>query len=185
VLAADSILLADTTTLAGSTLEDQQALLSRGTGRPAPFSVHVGSYQSARSALRVVEGVEAMGYPATLAPVTIPGKGQWFRVYVGSFADSTEAMRARDRLEASDLVDEGVVRSAPWTFEIGIYPSLEAARGDAAALRERGIAAYTAGREPVRLYAGAYQSREEAELLAHTLQSVLESRSARLIVREE
>ncbi|MFN2422015.1 MAG: SPOR domain-containing protein [Gemmatimonadota bacterium] len=185
VLAADSILLADTTTLAGSTLEDQQALLSRGAGRPAPFSVHVGSYQSARSALRVVEGVEAMGYPATLSPVTIPGKGQWFRIYAGSFADSTEAMRARDRLQASDLVDEGVVRSAPWTFEIGTYPSLEAARGDAAALRERGIAAYPVGREPVRLYAGAYQSREEAELLAHTLQSVLESRSARLIVREE
>jgi hypothetical protein len=175
----------ESTAPAGSALEDQQTMLGGGLGRPAPFSVHVGSYQNTSSAMRVAEGVAAMGYAATLAPVSIPGKGRWYRVYAGSFADSTEAVKARDHLQSSDIVDEGVVRSVPWTFEIGTYPSTEAAKTDAAEMRDKGVAAFAVGQGPVRLYAGAYQSPEEAELLADALEALADNRTVRLIRREE
>jgi hypothetical protein len=154
-------------------------------GRPTPFSIHVGSYQRPEAGLRVVDRVARMGHVATLAPVSLAGKGRWYRVYVGSFADSVAARRLRDRLRATEIVEEGFVRPAPWSFEIGVYASREEARAAARALRDHGIAAYSVGEGPVRLYAGAYQSREEAELLARALETALEGRTATLTLREE
>ena len=154
-------------------------------GRRVPYSVHVGSYQTIDSGMRVVAQVEEAGLPAFLAPVSLPGKGRWQRVYVGSFADSAAARRALDRLQQDGVIEEGAVRSTPWAFDLGAYPTRAAAHAEAEALLRKGITAYVAGENPVRLYAGAYQTREEAELLARTLEAALAGRTATLILREE
>lgn len=143
-------------------------------GRPAPYSLHVGSYQSAASAKGVVDRLAGAGYTAFLAPVSLAAKGRWQRVYVGSFADSTAARRTLDDLLERGLVGEGEVRSTPWTFQLGTYPSREEAAERIAALRGRGIWAYAVGANPIRIYAGAYTSREEAELLARALEESTE-----------
>jgi len=83
------------------------------------------------------------------------------------------------------VIEEGAVRSTPWAFDLGAYPTRAAARAEAEALLRKGITAYVAGENPVRLYAGAYQTREEAELLARTLEAALAGRTATLILREE
>jgi cell division protein FtsN len=154
-------------------------------GRPSPYSVHVGSYQTIESGMRLVEQIQAAGLAAFLAPVALPGKGQWQRVYVGSFADSTSARRALDRLQQDEIVEEGMVRSTPWAFDLGTYPTREAARAEGESLARKGITVYVAGDGPARLYAGAYQTREEAELFASTLATALEGRIATLTLREE
>jgi cell division septation protein DedD len=154
-------------------------------GRPSPYSVHVGSYQTIESGMRLVEQIEAAGLAAFLAPVALPGKGQWQRVYVGSFADSTSARRALERLQQDEIVEEGMVRSTPWAFDLGTYPTREAARAEGESLARKGITVYVAGDGPARLYAGAYQTREEADLFASTLDTALEGRTATLTLREE
>lgn len=137
-------------------------------GQPAPYSLHVGSYQSESAAQGVVDRLAEAGYTAFRAPVSLPG-GRWQRVYLGSFADSTVARRALEEVLRRKLVPEGVVRSTPWTFDMGAYSSRQEAADRITALGGMGISAYAAGNDPVRVYAGAYASREEAELLARAL----------------
>ncbi len=153
--------------------------------RPAPWSLHVGSYQRVESAMRVVERVEAAGLAAYLAPVSLPGKGSWQRVFVGAFADSAGAQEALARLQREGVVQEGAVRSTPWAFELGFYATAEEARAEAEALRRAGIVAYVAGHDPVRLYAGAYRDQEEADLLSRMLDAALGGRAVTLMLREE
>lgn len=151
-------------------------------GRPAPYSLHVGSFQDAAAARGAVERLRRAGYTAFLAPVSLPARGRWHRVYLGSFADSTVAARTLEEVLGQSLVPEGIVRATPWTFEIGSYPSPEAAQQRIAVLGGEGISAYAAGVNPVRVYAGAYASREEAELFARTLSA--STAPAHLIRRE-
>jgi cell division septation protein DedD len=186
----DSLATADSLagdSLAGESLAatEPQVAAPPKPGRRAPYSVHVGSYQTIDSGMRVVAQVQEAGLPAFLAPVSLPGKGRWQRVYVGSFADSVAARRALERLQQDGVIEEGTVRSTPWAFDLGVYPTRAAARAEAEALLRKGITAYVAGEDPARLYTGAYQTREEAELLARTLQSALDGRTATLTLREE
>lgn len=141
---------------------------SLSAGQPAPYSLHVGSYQSESAAQGVADRLAEAGYTAFRAPVSLPG-GRWQRVYLGSFADSTVARRALEEVLQRKLVPEGVVRSTPWTFDMGAYASRQEAADRITALGGMGISAYAAGTDPVRVYAGAYASREEAELLARAL----------------
>jgi cell division septation protein DedD len=135
--------------------------------------------------MRVVARVEEAGLPAYLAPVSLPGKGSWQRVYVGAFADSLEAERTLGSLRTDGVVEEGAVRPTPWAFELGFFASAEDARAEAEILRRAGIIAYVSGRNPVRLYAGAFQTREEADLYARMLDTALDGRPVTLMLREE
>ncbi|MFN2383408.1 MAG: SPOR domain-containing protein [Gemmatimonadota bacterium] len=152
-------------------------------GRPAPFSVHVGSYQSGASGGRLVAQIAAAGYAAFLAPVVIPGKGEWHRVYVGAFPDAAAAQRALARLVGAGLVEEGVVQPTPLAFPLGTFATRAAADARRMALRRQGISAYAIGSDPVRLYAGAYQTEDDAALLARALAAA--DAPATLTQREE
>jgi cell division septation protein DedD len=170
---------------ADSTAAPELEAAAARPAHPAPYSVHVGSYQTIESGMRLVEQIEAAGLAAFLAPVALPGKGRWQRVYVGSFADSMSARRALERLQREEIVEEGMVRSTPWAFDLGTYPTREAARAEGESLARKGITVYVVGEGPARLYAGAYQTRQEAELFAGTLDAALEGRVATLTLREE
>ena len=163
--------------------EDMPAMPS--APRRTPYSVHVGSYQRVESAMAVVEQVEQAGLTAYVAPVSIPGKGSWQRVYVGAFGDSVAARGALARLQQAGAVQEGLVKPTPWAFELGFYATPEEARAEAEILRRAGIVAYVSGGSPVRLYAGAYGTREEADLLARMLDAALDGRAVTLMLREE
>lgn len=146
-----------------------------GEGRPAPFSLHVGSFQSEASALETATRLEKAGWTAFVAPVELGERGLWHRVYAGTYADSTAAGEALKSLTGRGLVPEGAVRETPLTFLLGVYPSREEAEHRRADLRERGIPAYVAGRDPARVYAGAYATREESRRLEGSLHAAAES----------
>jgi cell division septation protein DedD len=67
------------------------------------------------------------------------------------------------------------VRETPLTFLLGVYPTRDEAERRRAELRERGIPAYVAGRDPARVYAGAYATREESRRLEGSLHAAAES----------
>ncbi|HKY60887.1 MAG TPA: SPOR domain-containing protein [Gemmatimonadota bacterium] len=146
-----------------------------GEGRPAPYSLHVGSFQSEASALETATRLERAGWTAFVAPVELGESGLWYRVYAGAYADSAAASDALRSLTGRGLVPEGAVRETPLTFLLGVYPSREEAERRRAELRERGIPAYVAGRDPARVYAGAYATREESRRLEGALQTAAES----------
>lgn len=53
------------------------------------------------AAERIVANLKKEGYPAFLARSVIPGKGLWFRVRVGSYANREQAAADIDRLTRS------------------------------------------------------------------------------------
>lgn len=138
-------------------------------GRPAPWSIQVGAYRTAESARSVLRTFESRGMTAFLAPVVLPERGEWVRVYVGAFADQGEARVALAELEAEGVVAEGSVRDTPLSFLLGVYPSAAEADGRIRDLAARGIPAYALGDGPVRVWAGAFQNEEESRLLASAL----------------
>jgi len=146
-----------------------------GEGHPAPYSLHVGSFQSEASALETATRLERAGWTAFVAPVELGERGVWHRVYAGTYADSADAGDALRSLTGRGLVPEGAVRETPLTFLLGVYPSLEEAERRRTELRDRGIPAYVAGRDPARVYAGAYATREESRRLEGFLQTAAES----------
>lgn len=143
-------------------------------GRPAPYSLHVGSFQSERSALETARRLERAGWTAFVAPVALDERGSWHRVYAGAFADSAAAGSDLRRLLEEGLVPDGAVRATPLTFLLGTYPSREEAERRRAELRERGIPAYVSGSGPARVYAGAYSTAEESRLLEGSLHAAAE-----------
>ncbi|MGH7558175.1 MAG: SPOR domain-containing protein [Gemmatimonadota bacterium] len=153
------------------------------TGRPVPYSLHVGSFQSEESALEAMGRLEREGWTAFIAPIALDEQGSWHRVYAGSFADSTAAGLALRSLLAGGLVTDGAVRTTPLTFLLGIYPTREEAEHRRAELRERGIPAYVSGSGPARVYAGAYATAEESRLLEGSLHAAAEN--VRLTTRIE
>ncbi len=167
------------TSTAGALSED----VVETSGRPVPYSLHVGSFQSQASALEAVGRLEREGWSAFVAPVALDERGMWHRVYAGSFADSAAAGLALRSLLARGLVADGAVRATPLTFLLGTYPSREEAERRRAELRERGIPAYVAGSGPARVYAGAYATAEESRLLEGSLHAAAEN--ARLTTRVE
>jgi cell division septation protein DedD len=140
-------------------------------GRPAPWSVHVGSYRSVEAARGVASDLARRGKAAFLSPVVLPEKGEWVRVYVGAYDDPDEARAALSELTTSGMVEDGSVRDTPLAFLLGVYPTAEEARARISELAGRGIPAYALGEGPVRVWAGAFQNEAESSLLASTLGS--------------
>lgn len=139
-------------------------------GEPAPYSLHVGSYQSPESGGRVVRRLEEIGQTAFLAPVDLGERGRWYRVYAGAFADSASAGRALESILGRDLVEEGAVRRTPWAFRLGAHETREAAEAEVAELAADGISAYATGDGPAVVWAGAFRSEDEAATMAATLE---------------
>ena len=150
-------------------------------GRPAPWSVQVGAYRTAESARSVLRTLEDRGLTAFLAPVVLPERGEWVRVYVGAFDDQGEARVALAELEADGVVAEGSVRDTPLAFLLGVYPSAAEADARIRELAARGIPAYALGAGPVRVWAGAFQNEAESRLLGSALGA---EETARLSRRE-
>ncbi len=69
------------------------------------YTIHGASYQKPENALNHVNSLKTLGYEAAYKKVTIPGKGVWYRVYIGKYADKDEARKIARKLEASRAVD--------------------------------------------------------------------------------
>lgn len=136
-------------------------------GEPTPYSLHVGSYQSAESGARVVGRLEGVGQTAFLAPVDLGERGRWYRVYAGAFADSSSAARTLAAIVGDGIVEEGAVRRTPWAYRVATHPTREAAEGALDALR--GVSAYVVGDGPAVVWVGAFRSEEEAGTMATRL----------------
>jgi len=67
------------------------------------FTLQVASLRDAKMADEMVARLRREGYQALQTGVTIPGKGRWYRVHVGRFADRQAARATIRSLEAKGL----------------------------------------------------------------------------------
>jgi len=76
------------------------------TTAPAPagsLTLQVASLRDAQTADKMVADLRKAGYSVHRTSVTIPGKGRWYRVQVGRFADRAQAAQTIRVLESKGL----------------------------------------------------------------------------------
>ncbi|MDH3602810.1 MAG: SPOR domain-containing protein [Candidatus Tectomicrobia bacterium] len=88
-----------------STAPAQTAALSASP--PAPpdarfYTVQVGSFRRANDAQRLQQQLAQKGYAARLLIISLPGKGLWHRVRVGTFSERAEADQMAQRLRSRE-----------------------------------------------------------------------------------
>jgi cell division protein FtsN len=77
------------------------------TASPPPpgasfYTVQVGSFRRDTDAQRLLQQLAQKGYAARLLSITLPGKGLWHRVRIGTFAERAEANEMAQRLRRQE-----------------------------------------------------------------------------------
>lgn len=146
---------------------------------PIPYSVQVEAHQDPQTAAERVAALRRAepGMEFYIAPANVAG-AVYYRVLAGPAADLTTAQTLMQR-----LVDAGHKASAEawslaptrWAFHMGDFDTRNAARARGDELAAEGIPTYVVeiphepGPSRYRLYAGAYRSPGEAQVLADML----------------
>ncbi len=133
------------------------------------YSLHVGSYQSFEGAQRAAAALRARGLVAYVAPVMLEGLGEWYRVFVGLHPDAPASQESLASARKSGAVSEGAVRETPWALYLGTFASPALAAELIARLAKSGVSGYAVGAGPVHVYAGAFESAGDAEILNRQL----------------
>lgn len=148
--------------------------------RPLGYSVAIESHQTLAAADRRAEALRRQD-PSTsfhVAPVPVYGR-IWYSVLAGPIPDSASAAQLLSRLVETGVAEEAeewAVRPTGWTYQIGEYRIRRDAERRAAELLDDGVPTYvvsvdyTAGPPRYRLYAGAYETLQEAEAMAGLLE---------------
>ncbi len=153
-----------------------------------PYSVLVASFALPEDANRQLRELDTDALLVFVAPTPIRGR-TYYRILAGA---------REDRLGAEalmrDLVDAGAkeqlrawdVRPVRFSYELGTYSERRAADRRVDQLQEAGVPAYrleggTEQEPSYRIYAGAYESEQAAEVLGRALEDAGEP--ARLVTR--
>lgn len=137
------------------------------TPAPSPFTVHVHSFPQQDKANRAATALRMENAPAFVAPVDLPQKGRWFRVYVGIYARKAEAEAAARDLRKRGLPYAKTV-SRPWTVRVSPLKEKADPVDFTARLHRKGYVTYRPGlmaKNGPRLY-GAFETEKEAEAAA-------------------
>lgn len=137
-----------------------------------PFTLHVGSFRNAARAAAQVNALRELGGAAFSAYVTIPGMGDWYRVFCGNFASREEAEAARETLLAQGGSEASLTKKSVALAVEGPLPV-----SDALALESRlhalGFFAYVMPRPPadgrVQVLVGAFQTESRAGVMRKRL----------------
>lgn len=139
---------------------------------PYPYTIQVSAYRESERSIRAATSLIDRGDPAFACPVRIPGKGDWHRVFIGSYRSLEEANKAAAELKKRKFEYIHVTRQ-PYAVELGLFESDQEARRITSRLRTKGYMAYRlpdpgqSGK--TRLLIGAYPSEAEAQELAAQL----------------
>ena len=168
--------------------ELRDVAVARPAGTARPYSVYVRAFQGDRgydAAVQLARRVES-DFPGTSAyvfPEEISGL-MYYKVYAGMLDDTVQAAALRTQLVGARLANPddvggpaALIQARPWTFDLGAYPTREAADRRAAELATAAIyvsptaVPQSDGTERWTLYAGAYPDSARAEPMKKTLQS--------------
>jgi hypothetical protein len=122
----------------------------------------------------VMRGVELPS--PTIAPVQLAGGRPWYRAVVGAWSDRSAAEQFLNALRERGVVatDVGRVMTVPYAMLLARGLSVTETAGTIAEWEARGIRAYGLLQDDgsVRLFAGAFETPDQAVLLAMSLRDL-------------
>jgi cell division septation protein DedD len=153
-----------------------------------PYSVLVASFALPEDANRQLRELDMDELLFVVAPTPIRGR-TYYRILAGAREDRLGAealMRDLVDVGAKEQVRAWDVRPVRFSYELGTYNERRAADRRVEELQEKGIPAYRLEGGPeqepnYRVYAGAFESEQAAEVLGRTLEDAGET--ARLVTR--
>jgi cell division septation protein DedD len=145
--------------------------------QPMPWTIELSRVNSPDGALLRVRQIVDSFPPATYSPVQpAQGGARWFRVVVGAFADSGEAVTFLDAMHQRRLAPESAGLAVRLPLALLVADSLTGAEAvqRATELRGQGLPAYTlpAAGGLARVYVGAFEAEEAAAPLMARLDSL-------------
>ncbi|MGD9058525.1 MAG: SPOR domain-containing protein [Desulfobacterales bacterium] len=149
---------------------------ARKTPAPAvkslPYTIQVSSFRDPQQSMQVARKLNTQGDPAFTSPVTIDGKGKWYRVYIGNYRTLAEAKTAADDLKRRKFRYVNVTRK-PYTVQVGEPIPKSNARELQTRLQAKGYFSYSlpAKTDPhrMRVLVGAFESKQTAANLSKQL----------------
>ncbi len=157
--------------------EDNTQQLSRhNTLKPQdffPYTIQVSSRKNKEESILEAMKSRNKGNSGFVSHVCIPGKGDWYRIFMGFYRTVEEAEKAAVELKKQEYPHAFVVKM-PFAIQIGISSKDEELKKLEAALRSKGYLAYSVldrlYNNKIRLLVGAFRTEKEAAILAKELQ---------------
>ena len=138
-----------------------------------PYVIQVSSYANKEESIQAAMRARNKGYSGFVSDAHIPGKGDWYRVYVGFYRTLEAAQGAAYEMKKQDYLHAFVVKM-PFAVQIGIFSSDKELKELEADLRSKGYSAYglpdRMSPNKFRLLTGAFPSEAAASEMAKALQ---------------
>ena len=138
-----------------------------------PYTIQICSLRYKQRANRVVMELRKKGDPAFISHAHIPGKGDWYRVFLGYYGTLEEAQKAALALKKRKFRYANVVRK-PYAIQVGPSDSDQELKKLEADLRTKGYVTYSipdrGDNGKIRLLIGAFRTEKEAVRLTRNLQ---------------
>jgi hypothetical protein len=148
-----------------------------GVERPLAYSVAIASVRTLREAQARQAGWAVPETPLYVAPTLVRG-GVYYRLLAGTLVDREQAEALLRRLLAAgvkETASEWDVRPTRYAYRLGTYGSALEADAALERLLARGVPAYEVPASfagSFHIYAGGYESHEEAGYLGDLLQQL-------------
>jgi len=138
-----------------------------------PYVVQISSHSNKEESILAAMKSIKKGYSGFVSGARIPGKGNWYRVYVGFYQTLEAAQRAAFEMKKQDYLHAFVVKM-PFAVQIGVFSSDKELEALEANLRSKGYFAYRlpdrTTPHKIRLLEGAFPSEAAASEIAKALQ---------------
>jgi cell division septation protein DedD len=125
-----------------------------------PYTIQICSLRHRERAILVATNLREKGDPASTCHAYIPGKGDWYRVFMGYYGTIEDARNAALELKKRKFRYANVVKK-PYAIQVGLSDSDQEIRKLEADLASEGYLAYTIpdtqGTSKTRLLIGAFR----------------------------
>jgi cell division septation protein DedD len=138
-----------------------------------PYTIQVSSFKDKERSNSVVMALRKKGDPAFTCLTRIPGKGDWYRVYIGSYRTFEETQAAALKLKRRKHLYP-LAMKVPYAVQVGVSSYDKELKEIEADLESKGYLAYRIpdrrNRGKTRLLIGAFKTEKGAARLTGKLQ---------------
>jgi cell division septation protein DedD len=138
-----------------------------------PYVIQISSHADKEESILAAMKSRKKGYSGFVSAAQVPGKGHWYRVYVGFYRSLEAAQRAALEMKNQDYI-HAFVAKMPFAVQIGASASDKEIKELETNLRSMGYLAYNLpGRtypDKMRLLVGAFPTEAAASETAKALQ---------------
>jgi hypothetical protein len=131
-----------------------------------PYTIHISSFRGRNYINKMIAGLKKEGFPAFSSFIHIPGKGDYYRVFIGYFGSKEETSRAASLFKQRKTSFNTVVDKKPYAIQIAIFASLREMKKAELYLWSKGYTPYgmldTNDKNKTRLLIGAFASKKKA-----------------------